>query len=67
MPQAHEWNTGKVPEDDHEAPLFVEHIPRLWDTLFTFAAFQNQSEQRRDTGTKSLLTTRSNKARSRDT
>jgi hypothetical protein len=42
IPQAHEWNARKVPEDDHEAPLFVEHIPRLWDTLFTFAAFQSK-------------------------
>jgi len=33
-----EWNPRKVPEDNHETPLFVEHIPRLWDTLFAFAA-----------------------------
>ena len=42
IPQAHEWDPRKVPEDDHETPLFVEHIPRLWDTLFTFAAFQSK-------------------------
>ena len=42
IPEAHEWNPRKVPEDDHEAPLFVEHIPRLWDALFTFAAFQSK-------------------------
>jgi hypothetical protein len=42
IPQAYEWDPRKVPEDDHEAPLFVEHIPRLWDTLFTFATFRSK-------------------------
>src|SRR6266446_43961 len=42
IPQAHEWNSRKIPEDNHEAPLFVEHIPCLWNTLFTFAASQNK-------------------------
>lgn len=40
--RAHEWDPGKVPEDDHEAPFFMEHVPRLWDTLFTFAAFESK-------------------------
>lgn len=42
MPWTHEWDAGKIPEDNHEAPLFVEHVPRLGDTLFAFAAFNTR-------------------------
>jgi len=34
--------TSKVPEDDHEAPLLVEHVPRLWNALFTLGAAKNR-------------------------
>ena len=33
-----EGYTGKVPEDDHEAPFFVEHVPCLRDTFFSLTA-----------------------------
>ena len=33
--------TSKVPEDDHEAPLLVEHVPRLRNALFTLGAAKN--------------------------
>jgi hypothetical protein len=36
--RAYKWHPCKVPEDDHETPLFVEHIPCLRNTFFTFAA-----------------------------
>ena len=34
----YERNTGKVPEDDHETPFLVEHIPSLRDAFFALAA-----------------------------
>jgi len=30
-----EGNAGKVPEDDHEAPFLMIHIPRLGDALLS--------------------------------
>lgn len=31
-----EGDSGKVPEDDHESPLFVEHVPCLRNALLSF-------------------------------
>ena len=33
-----EGYTCKIPEDDHESPLFVEHVPCLRDALFALGA-----------------------------
>ena len=53
----HEWDPGKIPKDNHEAPLFVEHVPCLRDTLFAFAASKAKSELD-DVSPKSQLTMR---------
>jgi len=34
----YEGNSGEVPEDNQEAPLFVVHIPGLWNALLALAA-----------------------------
>ena len=34
----YEGDTSKIPEDDEEAPLLVEHVPGLRDALFALAA-----------------------------
>ena len=34
----YEGYTGEVPEDQHEAVLFVEHIPCLGNTFFALGA-----------------------------
>jgi len=58
----HERHTRKIPKDNHEAPLFVEHIPCLGDTLFAFAASKAKSALN-DISPKSQLTMRSDKAK----
>ena len=34
---AHERDTGKIPEDNHEAPLFMVHVPSLGNTFLSFS------------------------------
>ena len=58
----HKWDPRKIPKNNHEAPLFVKHIPCLRDTLFAFAASKAKSELD-DISPKSQLTMRSDKAK----
>jgi hypothetical protein len=39
--------TGKVPEDNHETPLLVEHVPRLRNALFPLCAVKNRQHSTR--------------------
>jgi hypothetical protein len=42
---AHERNSGEIPENDHKAPLLMEHVPSLRNAFFTLAAILSPSEE----------------------
>ena len=35
--EAYEWDAGKIPENNHEAPFLVEHIPSLRYAFLSFS------------------------------
>lgn len=41
--------TCEVPEDNHEAPLLVEHVPCLRDALFTLGTAKDREHTSADT------------------
>lgn len=62
MVRAYEWDTGEIPENNHEAPLFVKHVPGLRNTFLSFPTVQVCVERKLPSKSR-IHTKRSDKAK----